>query len=205
MLAIHWTPVNNTKSILKNGIRKSKTGLYCFPLTGHKLLDKWWINFFNQCHVRARKKYNGIVFRIVQEDLPASFGHWVGKGLTHPENSITDLKKFESEYRETIIWRIGEQIAADKSLEDWKNHDQFTPLAEAALKSDPGILHDHMRSYNFMCFTFEDYEIALSRSISADRIIKVLPQGNEFGRVLKRQKNLALPNTANPFTNLKIS
>jgi hypothetical protein len=156
-------------------------------------LDKWWVNFFNQCHVRARKKYNGIVFRIMQEDLPASFGHWVGRGLTHPEHNITDLKKFESEYRETIIWRIGEQIAADKSLEDWKHDDQFIPLAEAALKADPGILHDHMRSYDFMGFTFEDYEIVLSRSISADRIIKVLPQGNEFGRVLRQQKKFGPP------------
>ncbi|HNC29292.1 MAG TPA: hypothetical protein PKX08_04755, partial [Cyclobacteriaceae bacterium] len=76
MLAVHWTPVANTKRILRNGIAKSKTGLYCFPLTGKPLVDRWWVRFFN--HVRQRKKYNGIVFRIRQEDLPAYFGHWIG-------------------------------------------------------------------------------------------------------------------------------
>ncbi|MCF6403064.1 hypothetical protein L3C95_09280 [Chitinophaga filiformis] len=184
MLAVHWTPVNNTKSILKNGIRKSKTGLYCFPLTGIKQLDKWWVNFFNQSRVRARKKYNGIVFRITQDDLPASFRHWVGDRNLN----ITDLKTLEAEYRQTVLWRIGEQIAADKSLEDWKHHEKFMPLAEAALKDDPGILQEHMRSFGFMGFTFEDYEIILSSAIPANRIIKVIPQGNEFGRVLKQQK-----------------
>ena len=39
-----------------------------------------------------------------------------------------------------------------------------------------------------MSFTFEDYQIVLSNSISSDRILKVLSQGNEFGKVLKQQK-----------------
>lgn len=186
MLAVHWTPVNNTKSILKNGIRKSKTGLYCFPLTGIQQLDKWWVNFFNQGRVRARKKYNGIVFRITQDDLPASFGHWVGD----LDLNITDLKTLESEYRETVLWRIGEQIAADRSLEDWKDSDKFMPFAEAAIKNNPGLLHEHMRSFDFMRFTFEDYQIILSKAIAADRIIKVIPQGNEFGRVIKQRKKI---------------
>jgi len=75
MLAVHWTPVSKTKSILKNGISKSKKGLYCFPLTGLKSLDRWWIHFFNQCGARQRKKYNGVVFRLKQSDMPAYFGH----------------------------------------------------------------------------------------------------------------------------------
>ena len=78
MLTVHWTPVSKKKNILKNGITKSKKGLYCSPLTGHKALDKWWVYFFNQCGARQRKKYNGIVFRIRQQDLPAYFGHWIG-------------------------------------------------------------------------------------------------------------------------------
>jgi hypothetical protein len=97
MLAVHWTPVNNTKTILKNGITKSKKGLYCFPLTGHKSLDRWWINFFNQCGVRHKKKYNGIVFRLKQQDLPAYFGHWIG--ATNKDDfkkEITNIKTLNS-------------------------------------------------------------------------------------------------------------
>lgn len=129
MLAVHWTPVNNTKSILKNGIRKSKRGLFCFPLTGNKMLDKWWVNFFNQCHVRARKKYNGIVFRIMQEDLPAHYGHWIGD----PVKDITDLKAFEERYRETILWRMGERVAWQKSPNGWMDSDKYAELGEAAV------------------------------------------------------------------------
>ena len=189
MLAVHWTPVNNTKAILKNGIRKSKKGLFCFPLTGNKLLDKWWVNFFNQCHVRARKKYNGIVFRIMQEDLPAHYGHWGGDAV----KDITDLKAFQERYRETILWRIGERVALQKSPNGWMDSDKYAELGEAAIMGDPKILGEHMNSFDFMGFIFEDYEVALSRSISADRIIKILPQGNEFGRVLKQQKKFAPP------------
>jgi hypothetical protein len=185
MLVVHWTPVNNTKSILKNGIRKSKTGVYCFPLTGHKLLDKWWVNFFNQEGVRHRKKYNGIVFRITQEDLPAYFGHWVGA----QEKKITELKEFEAEYRNSILWRIGERIARAESFEAWKDGgDNFVPLSEAVVTANPKIIQEHMNSFGFMGYTFEDYQIILSNSISPNRIIKVLPQGNEFGRVLKQKK-----------------
>lgn len=48
MLAIHWSPVSNTKRIMKNGIIKSNNGVYCFPLTGHRSLDMWWVKAFNQ-------------------------------------------------------------------------------------------------------------------------------------------------------------
>ncbi len=39
-----------------------------------------------------------------------------------------------------------------------------------------------------MTHTLEDYQIVLSHSISPERIIKILPQGNEFGKVLRRKK-----------------
>jgi predicted Zn-dependent protease len=34
MLVVHWSPVKNTRRILRTGIRKSPEGLFCFPLTG---------------------------------------------------------------------------------------------------------------------------------------------------------------------------
>ena len=39
MLAVR-APVKSKGHILKNGITKSKDGLYCFPLTGHRIVDK---------------------------------------------------------------------------------------------------------------------------------------------------------------------
>lgn len=194
MLAVHWTPVSKTKSIFKNGITKSKNGLYCFPLTGLKSLDRWWIYFFNQCNVRQRKKYNGIVFRIEQEDMPAYFGHWIG--ATNKDNfkkEITDLKKLGNEFRNTILWRLGEELARKSNLDnDIFNHEKRTELymklAELEIEKSPKSLTEKMTDNDFMTFTLEDYQIVLTKSISSDRILKVLPQGDEFGRVIRQKK-----------------
>ncbi len=194
MLAVHWAPVNHTKHILKNGIAKSKKGVYCFPLTGHQSLDRWWIHFFNQCKVRPRKHYNGIVFRIAQEDLPAYFGHWIG--ATNRDaftKEIPDLKQLGHQFRETILWRLGEEIAHKDNL-DAGIHDGaklqalYMGLGERALQDDPKAFTRKYNDLDFMGYTFEDYQIVLSHPIPAKRIIKVLPQGNEFGRVLRIRK-----------------
>jgi hypothetical protein len=198
MLAVHWTPVNDTKKVLKNGIRKSKKGLFCFPLTGHKHLDKWWVNFFNQCGVRYRKKYNGIVFRIKKEDLPAYFGHWIGATNRHDfKKEITDLKSFGKQYRETLLWRMGEEIARANNLDNgvynYKIIDKlYSELADKEMIHNASALTERLNSIDFMSYTLDDYQIVLSHSISADRIIKVLPQGNEFGRVLRQKKKYGL-------------
>ncbi len=194
MLAVHWTPVNKTKSILKNGITKSKKGLYCFPLTGHKALDQWWIYFFNQCRVRQRKQYNGIVFRVKQTDLPAYFGHWVGATTRDTfEKEITTVKQLGIEYRGVILWRLGEllgyQVDLDKGLSDIKNHtDLYLELAEKEILKSTKALSEKMNDLNFMMYALEDYQIVLSKSIPAERIIKVIPQGDEFGRVTRLRK-----------------
>lgn len=194
MLAVHWTPVSKTKNILKNGIKKSKKGLYCFPLTGHKSLDRWWIYFFNQCGVRQRKKYNGIVFRIKQNDLPAYFGHWIG--ATNKDNlkkEITNLKELGKEFKETIIWRLGEELASNENIgNDISDHEKRTELylqlVENELEKNPSVLTDKLNDLDFMTYSLEDYQIVLSNSISADRIIKLIPQGDEFGRIKRLNK-----------------
>ncbi len=198
MLAVHWTPVNDTKKVLKNGIRKSEKGLFCFPLTGHKHLDKWWVNFFNQCGVRHRKKYNGIVFRIKNEDLPAYFGHWIGATNRHNfKKEITDLKSFSKQYREILLWRMGEEIARannlDNEIYDYQIIDKlYSELADKELLNNTNALTERLNSIDFMSYTLDDYQIVLSNSISANRIIKVMPQGNEFGRVLRQKKKYGL-------------
>lgn len=194
MLAVHWTPVSKTKSILKNGISKSKKGLYCFPLTGLKSLDRWWIHFFNQYGARQRKKYNGVVFRLKQSDMPAYFGHWVG--ATNRDNfkkEITNLKTLGTEFRMTILWRLGEELARKENIEydhfDRKKETElYLKLAELEIQKSPKALTEKTTDYNFMAFALEDYQIVLSNSISSDRILKVLPQGDEFGRVTRLRK-----------------
>ncbi|WP_418026450.1 hypothetical protein [Paenibacillus sp. JJ1722] len=77
MLVVHWSPVNYSKNILKNGIRKSRNGVYCFPLTGHIALDRWWMKALKRFR-KDGKKYNGFVFRVEESDFPAYFGHFIG-------------------------------------------------------------------------------------------------------------------------------
>ncbi|MEI6949255.1 hypothetical protein V9K67_18870 [Paraflavisolibacter sp. H34] len=194
MLAVHWTPVNRTKNILKNGITKSKTGLYCFPLTGHKALDRWWITFFKQRNVRSRNKYNGIVFRLTEQDLPACFGHWIGSTTKDSFSKETIcLKALEAKFRETILWRMGEELAGKLSLhagilEHEKQAELFLQLAEQEIRKAPGTITGKLNDLDFMTYTFEDYQIVLSNSIAPGRIIKILPQGDEYGRVRRLKK-----------------
>ena len=198
MLAVHWTPVNETSKVLKNGIRKSKNGLFCFPLTGHKQLDKWWVNFFNQCRVRHRKHYNGIVFRIKEEDFPTYFGHWVGAtDENNLKKEIPDLKSLGKQFRETLLFRMGEQIARANNICDEIYDPEilnklYRELAEKELMNNANALTERLNSIDFMAYSLEDYQIVLSHSIPADRIIKVLPQGNEFGRVLRKKEKYRL-------------
>ncbi len=194
MLAVHWAPVSKTKNILKNGISKSKKGLYCFPLTGHKSLERWWIYFFNQCGARERKRYNGIVFRIKKEDLPAYFGHWIGATNNQKfKKEIDSLKKLGCEFKETLIWRLGEEIAEKENLgKDIFDYDKrkelYFSLAEKEIQKSPNLIVDKLNNLDFMTYTLEDYQIVLSNSIPANRIIKIIPQGDEFGKVTRLKK-----------------
>lgn len=77
MLVVHWSPVSNTKNILKNGIAKSQNGVYCFPVTGHLSLDRWWMKALKSFK-RDGKRYNGFIFRVQEQDLPAYFNHFIG-------------------------------------------------------------------------------------------------------------------------------
>lgn len=189
MLAVHWTPVSNTGNVLKNGIRKSKTGLYCFPLTGNKHLDAWWVKYLNQ-YVRDRKKYAGIVFRITENDMPACFSHWIGHttkdSFTKEIKSIKDLTKT---FRETLVWRMAAITLHRKHPGRSITHEEIDELSVRLLKADSTIsLNRDLQSFDLRSFAFDDHQIVLSHSISSKRIIKVLPQGNEHGRILKRYK-----------------
>ena len=194
MLAVHWTPVSKTKNILKNGITKSKKGLYCFPLTGHKALDRWWLYFFNQCGVRQRKKYNGIVFRVKQQDLPAYFGHWIGATNRDSfKKEIKTIKQLGAEFKANINWRLGEMLAQQADLGndiyDYdKRNELYLKLAEQEIAKSPKSIADKLNDLDFMTFALEDYQVVLTNSVPADRIVKLIPQGDEFGRVQRLKK-----------------
>jgi len=90
ILAFHWSPVNNTKRIKKNGIRKNKNGLYCFPLTESHYVDKFWVDLLNNSN---KKEYNGFIFKLTESDMPAYSGNWLGATNKDKfEKEICDLK-----------------------------------------------------------------------------------------------------------------
>jgi hypothetical protein len=185
MLAIHWTTVQHTKHILKNGITKSKNGLYCFPLTGHPSIDKWWVHFFNQCAGRHKKSYHGIIFRIAEDDLPAYFGHWIGATTTDTfTKPIQTLSALGEQYRKNLLWRIGESIAMSSGMQEKGNPESYLDIGEKALSEKDGVLTNYFNDRDFMQYTLEDYQIVLSHSIPAKRIIRVIPQGNDFAKRL---------------------
>ena len=97
------------------------------------------------------------------------------------------------EFRQTIIWRLGEALARKQHLEsdflDYKKvNELYERLVEIELKKSPDILAKTMNDLDLMAFTFEDYQIVLSNSISPDRIIKLIPQGDQFGKITRLRK-----------------
>lgn len=194
MLAIHWSPVKNSKTILRNGITKSPNGLYCFPMTGHYMLDKWWATFFNRACAMARMHYNGFIFRLIEDDMPAYYGHWIGATNRDAfEKEIMSLDELKKSYRETILWRMGAQVATSRQYDEpaliWQERDElYFSFADELLIHNSKAEKDFKNSVDFMNYTFEDYQLVLSNSIPANRIIKVVSDKNEFGKILKKDK-----------------
>jgi hypothetical protein len=187
MLAIHWTPVANTKRILRTGITKSKKGLYCFPMTGNLQVDRWWVKFFNMA--RGRKKYNGIVFRISKEDLPAYFGHWIGATTKNIfDKPILTMKELRDEYTNNILFRIGEYLFQKSELTTTEEFVlDFIDIAKPQIESNEKVkrlLHD----IDIKVFSLEDIQIVLSGSVSADRIVRVISDGTDTGRQRRKKK-----------------
>lgn len=190
MIAIHWSPVHNTSRILKNGIRKSKRGLFCFPLTGYPFVDRWWCRAFRQW--RPRTHYTGFLFRITEADLPATFSHWCGGAFDKP---LTTLNALTTAYRDTVLFRIGERAQGYtpqtllhtpvESLTAFARMliDENPQLWTRTLTEDPQFLH----------YIFEDYQLVLSHSIAPQRILKVIsdryPSGSQIARHHKYRGN----------------
>lgn len=191
MLVVHWSPVTNTKRILREGIRKSKNGLYCFPLTGQAILDRFWASFFAQYSLNKGRKYNGFVFKIKQSDLPAYSGTWVHATTKDVFNKeITDIKKLESEYRDIILWRMAEEMAhSEIGINTFDKIDSYyQKLLHADKQTYLKLFNKNIKDNDFMQYAFDDYQMVLSSSIPASRIIKIIPQYREFGKIIRLKK-----------------
>ncbi len=126
--------------------------------------------------------------------MPAYFGHWIGATNRDDfKKEITNLKTLGTEFRQTVLWRLGEELARKSNLgNDIYDHEKqtelFLKLAELEIQKSPKTLTEKTADIDFMTFALEDYQIVLTKSISSDRILKVLPQGDEFGRVTRLRK-----------------
>lgn len=191
MIAVHWSPVKNTRQILKNGIRKAKLGgVHCYPLTGIARLDRYGRTFFRHSRYRHRVEYNGFLFRIIEEDLPARFGHFGTR------SEYCSLAELESAYRETIMFRIAERFGGpvfDELYSDAHTDEAADELIRSTInqicEADPGV-HNRVltNSPGYMEFIFEDYEIVLRGHIAPERIFKVIPGGGKSGRQIARER-----------------
>jgi hypothetical protein len=197
MLAVHWSPVKNTRRILKNGIRKAGQGVHCFPLTGVPGLDRYWRRLF-----RAGRplEYNGFVFRLTHDDFPAFFGHYAC-GATY-----LTLPELTSAFRETIIYRLCERYAglghgdvglgfgdlSTCSLTAAEEKALISPVFKNLTEADPGLYNRTMASNpGYLRFIFEDFQIVLPHAIAPERIIKVIPGGGRSGRQIRKKRQHA--------------
>lgn len=193
MLAIHWSPVNNTKRILKDGITKSKNGVYCFPLTGQRAVDTWWVKAFNQFNFRRnRKKYNGFVFKIEEDYLPAYYGHWIGATTKDVfDKPIKELGELEKEFRQSVLFRIGEKIIGYPNAINY-DYEELIDIAKKEVDAEKNIYNTIVQDLDYLTYTFEDIQIVLDKSIPAKKIINVVSSKNEFGRILYKKKKQSL-------------
>jgi hypothetical protein len=186
MLAIHWSPVKNTKVILRNGIRQTKGATYCFPLTGEPYVDKFWARAFRQW--RPRTAYNGFIFRVVQDDLPAAFSEWIQHHETC-EKPLTSISQIQAEFESAIVSRIGERKFCFRSDGSYNHHLDAAKLGREFVAQNPQSYLEALDSDpGFLAYIFEDYELVLSRPIAPRRIMRVVTGANESGRVVARRK-----------------
>jgi hypothetical protein len=177
VLVVHWSPVGNTKRILRRGIRKGWRGLFCFPITGIPTVDRWWPRLFR--HYQSHTSYNGFVFRLVDEDLPAYFGPWP------PGNDeyVHSLAQLEAAVRNTLIQTFGTAAGSIPpgvdSLAETTGISIPDDRTLARLRSNP----------KFVNWVWREHEIVISRSVSPDRILRVIPGSQLSGR-RRRMKHM---------------
>jgi hypothetical protein len=115
------------------------------------------------------------------------------KTISKKRSQTLKLLTLEAEFRHALLWRLGEESAMRLNLgNEIYDHERqtelFLKLAEKEIQQSPITMTERLNDLNFMTNAFGDYQIVLSKSIPPERIIKLLPQGAEFGRVIRRRK-----------------
>lgn len=108
------------------------------------------------------------------------------------KKKIITLKELEIKFRETLLWRLGEHIVWAEGVGQCGDVD-YMKLAMERIANEPKALSELTTDPGFMLYSLEDYQIVLSHSISANRIIKVLPKESEFGKVKQLIKKREAP------------
>jgi len=184
MLAVHWSPVKNTRQILRSGIKKSRDGLFCFPLTGNPYVDRWWVKMLRRCRARKRNSYNGFVFRIEQSDLPATYSTFFATAFGGRIESYTSLKKLEALFRGFLYLGVCEHARRQNLNEQpmWNTHEEAVEFGKLVTELDPVQL-SLLRSDPYRMLSMFDFlEMVLSVSISPDRILRVISGDKLNGR-----------------------
>jgi len=202
--------VANTTKILRNGIHISKKyrGVFCFPLIGHPSTIRFWPQFLRRTQYKnANGRYNGFVFRLVEEDMPAGFGNWIfyKKPSVKSDSSVVfhTLDSLKDAVHRQILFFIffyerSDLIPADvlEKLPPWDEVNKpgfdddvwYQKLSEQY----PQITQKYLNDPGWALFAFEDIEIVISRRVSPDRIVKIISQTTHSGRQQHRQAKLKM-------------
>lgn len=203
MKAIHWTPIENKDSILKNGINIKDTWLSCSVLTPFKNLNQWWLDFSLD-----EGEYLGCIFELKPIDFPLVYCHWAIDAHkeyndnfeelsvrrftleeildANPKNVYSNFQDLKKGYKETIIWRIGNVINIEKAQEQGENEafveadEMLVGLNEIAYNKDQAI-EKYFDNPDFMEFVFEDYELLLFKDIEPARIEDFVVPNSDYG------------------------
>ncbi|ANY67877.1 hypothetical protein BBD42_16400 [Paenibacillus sp. BIHB 4019] len=140
------------------------------------------------CFNRDGKRYNGFIFRVQEQDLPAYFNHFIGATTGEKfEKPITTLAQLGEQMKETIVWRIGER-SLWHTEERFRADIDFLKLGKEEIKKQPLVYKETLTDAAFMAYILEDYQIVLTKSIEANRIIRVIPPTEQFGTILYKNK-----------------
>jgi len=189
MNVIHWSPASNHEAILEKGLLIKDTRIACTILTPFHELNRWWLDF-----QMNDTKYLGYIFELVESDFPLKYGHWLGdtdqvydeqgelrasrrktiadflqEEATHP-NVYPSLQELKEGYKNALLWRIGEHL-------DVENKEETTSYISNALRyfqSPKHSIDTFIEDWDFMRFTFEDYQLLLFQPISPNRLIKIV-------------------------------
>lgn len=194
MKVIHWTPKENKEAILKEGILLQDTWISCAMLTPFHNLNCWWLDFYFK-----EQKCVGVVFELKESDFPLVYSHWVVSEekeydddlntisctrnnlkkvfAIDPNAVLNSIEELKTEYKETIIWRIGDTVQDVSET----NHNKIISSGNQIIQENKSkAIQDFFDNPDFMEFVFEDYEMLIYNSIAPERIEKVIDSTTHY-------------------------